>query len=70
MLTSKEKNIEEKINCLDDFIFQEGGSLGSGSFASVRLGISKKTGKKYAIKMVKITRLKLRWKILKKKSKI
>jgi serine/threonine protein kinase len=56
MITSKEIEPEERIKCLDDFIFEEGGSLGSGSFASVRLGISKKTGRKYAIKMVKLKR--------------
>ena len=56
MLKHQAQEVVEKIDCLEDFIFDDNGSLGAGSFANVRLGISKKTNKKYAIKMVKIKR--------------
>ena len=53
----KEQNSEsEKIKDLSDFVFEGDASLGTGSFASVRLGVSKRTGRKYAIKKVKIIR--------------
>lgn len=70
MLKNQAIDIEEKIDSIHDFIFDDTMSLGAGSFASVRLGISKRTNKKYAIKTVIITRSKLKWRILKRKSKI
>ena len=54
MLRNQVNDIEEKIDSIDDFIFDNTMSLGAGSFASVRLGISKRTNKKYAIKTVKL----------------
>ena len=67
MQNNEAKNIVEKINCIDDFIFDQNNSLGAGSFASVQLGISKRTGKKYAIKSVRLTRSKSRWITLRKR---
>lgn len=66
----KEPNSEsERIEKLSDLIFDGDASLGTGSFASVRLGISKRTGRKYAIKKVNIIRSKSKKKTSKKKSK-
>ena len=53
----KEHNQEsERIKKLSDLVFEGDASLGTGSFASVRLGVSKRTGRKYAIKKVNIIR--------------
>ena len=53
-MSCKKKTEKIKFTSLNDFIINKKNSnLGSGSFASVTLGICKKTNKKYAIKTVK-----------------
>lgn len=53
----------ERIEKLSDLHFDGEANLGTGSFASVRLGVSKRTGRQYAIKRVNLTRSRSKRKI-------